>query len=80
MDMETAKLCPIGGVGQVEPMFLDCTIEPLYDGKVHPLGGMLRAYWCSNAHVFMLLDCDKLKAAATVTMANQRPCRGVRAH
>ena len=77
-DMNTPKLCPICGVEQVEPMFLNCTVQPLFDGEVHPLGGSLRVFWCANSHVFMLLDCGSLKVAAPVSTENQRPCRGVR--
>jgi len=57
-------MCPVCGTTEVEPMFVECKVQPLFEGEVHPLGGSLRVYWCSNAHVFMLLDCDSLNVSA----------------
>ena len=58
------KLCPICGIKAIEQMFVDCTVQPLFDGVAHPLGGSLRVYGCASSHIFMLLDCDNLNVAA----------------
>ena len=79
-DMNIPKLCPICGIEQLQQMFVECTVEPLFDGELHPLGGALRVYWCANSHIFMLLDCDSLRVAASVPMRNRQSCRGNRRH
>jgi hypothetical protein len=74
-DMDLPKFCPICGIEQLEPMFVDCTVQPLFDGEVHPLGGGLRVYWCANSHIFMLLDCDRLTVAPSALSSKQWTCR-----
>ena len=75
--MDVPKQCPVCGVKDIEPMFVDCMVQPLFNGDVHPLGGSLRVFWCAKSHIFMLLDCGSLRVAPAVPN-RQWACRSNR--
>ncbi len=73
--MDVPKLCPVCSVDQLEQIFVEWMVQPLFDGDLHPVGGSMRVYWCANSHIFMLLDCDALRVAPSALNIRQRACK-----